>query len=178
MLKTANKVIIIIINISLYRTKSKHEKVGVLPIRLVQSNVSSIGPSSERNRRKANARNVKLHYPYWQYTDLFIFRFCIFILCLRSTLRLSYTERVAEFTVTPSVATIGTIVYRDFKTYDAASRKTRPSKQNNYSCNFKRIDNLQFQEYFQKHSRSVNNATLRISRSSGQRELVERYTVP
>ena len=24
---------------------------------------------------RANARNVRLHYPYWQYTDLFIFRF-------------------------------------------------------------------------------------------------------
>ena len=29
--------------------KSKYEKVGVLPIRIVKSNVSSIGPSSERN---------------------------------------------------------------------------------------------------------------------------------
>ena len=27
--------------------------------------------------RRANARNVRLHYPYWQYTDLFIFRSCI-----------------------------------------------------------------------------------------------------
>ena len=25
--------------------------------------------------RRANARNVRLYYPYWQYTDLFIFRF-------------------------------------------------------------------------------------------------------
>ena len=30
--------------------KSKYEKVGVLPIRIVYSNVSSVGPSSERNR--------------------------------------------------------------------------------------------------------------------------------
>ena len=37
--------------------------------------------------RRANARNVRLHYPYWQYTDLFIFRF-VSLLCLRSTLRL------------------------------------------------------------------------------------------
>ena len=29
------------------RYKSKYKKVGVLPIRIVQSNVSSIGPSSE-----------------------------------------------------------------------------------------------------------------------------------
>ena len=27
----------------------KYEKVGVLPIRIVKSNVSSVGPSSERN---------------------------------------------------------------------------------------------------------------------------------
>ena len=37
--------------------------------------------------RRANARNVRLYYPYWQYTDLFIFRF-VYLLCLRSTLRL------------------------------------------------------------------------------------------
>ena len=37
--------------------------------------------------RRANARNVRLYYPYWQYTDLFIFRF-VSLLCLRSTLRL------------------------------------------------------------------------------------------
>ena len=29
--------------------KSKYKMVGVLPIRIVQSNVSSIGPLSERN---------------------------------------------------------------------------------------------------------------------------------
>ena len=37
--------------------------------------------------RRANARNVRLYYPYWQYTDLFIFRF-VSLLYLRSTLRL------------------------------------------------------------------------------------------
>ena len=31
------------------RYKSKYEKVGVLPIQIVKSNVSSIGPLSERN---------------------------------------------------------------------------------------------------------------------------------
>ena len=36
-----------------FRFKSKYEKVGVLPIWIVKSNVSSVGPSSERNR---NAR--------------------------------------------------------------------------------------------------------------------------
>ena len=41
--------------------------------------------------RRANARNVRLYYPYRQYTDLFIFRFIfrfVSLLCLRSTLRL------------------------------------------------------------------------------------------
>ena len=33
------------------------------------------------------ARNVRLFYPYRQYTDLFIFRF-VSLLCLRSTLRI------------------------------------------------------------------------------------------
>ena len=37
--------------------------------------------------RRANARNVRFHYPYRQYTNLFIFRF-VSLLCLRSTLRL------------------------------------------------------------------------------------------
>ena len=37
--------------------------------------------------RRANARNIRLYYPYWQYTDLFIFRF-VSLLCLRSTLHL------------------------------------------------------------------------------------------
>ena len=32
-------------------------------------------------RRRTNARNVRLYYPYWQYTDLFIFRFVILCLC-------------------------------------------------------------------------------------------------
>ena len=31
--------------------------------------------------RRANARNVRPYYPYWQYTDLFIFRFMYFV-CL------------------------------------------------------------------------------------------------
>ena len=39
--------------------------------------------------RRANARNARLYYSYWQYTDLFIFRF-VSLLCLRSTLRLLY----------------------------------------------------------------------------------------
>ena len=38
--------IFIYINIKIY--KSKYEKVGVLPIRIVKSNVSSVGPSSEK----------------------------------------------------------------------------------------------------------------------------------
>ena len=31
------------------RYKSKYKMIGVLPIRIVKSNVSSVGPSSERN---------------------------------------------------------------------------------------------------------------------------------
>ena len=29
---------------------------------------------------KANARNVRIYYPYWQYIDLFIFRFVLVII--------------------------------------------------------------------------------------------------
>ena len=39
--------------------------------------------------------NVRLYYPYWQYTDLFIFRF-VSLLCLRSTLRLCTVQLCAH----------------------------------------------------------------------------------
>ena len=29
--------------------------------------------------RRANAWNVRLYYPYWQYTDIFIFRFVVYL---------------------------------------------------------------------------------------------------
>ena len=67
-----------------YIYKSKYKKVGVLPIRIVKSNVSSVGPVSLW--RRTNARNVRLCYPYRQYTNPFIFRF-LSEHCLRSTLR-------------------------------------------------------------------------------------------
>ena len=38
---------------------------------------------------RANVRNVRLHYPYRQYTQPFYISICISILCTRSTLRLS-----------------------------------------------------------------------------------------
>ena len=70
--------------------ESKYKKGCVMSIRIVKSNVSSIGwPSSERIRvpvsfwRRANARNVRLYYPYRQYTNLFIFQF-VSLLCLRT----------------------------------------------------------------------------------------------
>ena len=66
----------------IYIRFSKYEKVGVLPIRIVKSNVSSVGPSSERNRKKK-----LLLFFFRQYTNLFIFRF-VSLLCLRSTPRL------------------------------------------------------------------------------------------
>ena len=42
--------------IPLLKQKSKNKMVGVLPIRIVQSSVSSIGPSSERNRKQIKNR--------------------------------------------------------------------------------------------------------------------------
>ena len=42
-------------------SKSKHKKVGVLPIRIVKSNVSSVGPSSERNVSLVSA----VHRPFY-----------------------------------------------------------------------------------------------------------------
>ena len=59
----------------------------MLPIRIVKSNVSSVGLSSERNMISHDfmflsyegptreTRNVKLYYPYRQYTDIFISQF-------------------------------------------------------------------------------------------------------
>ena len=59
--------------------KSKYKKLVYWPIWIVLSNVSSIGPLSERKkiypRRRVNARNIRLHYPYLQNTNLVIFRF-------------------------------------------------------------------------------------------------------
>ena len=70
------------------RNKSKYKKVGVLPIRIVWSNVLSIGPSSERNTIYHTREKYYIpYYPYWQNTDLFIFWF-VSLLCLHSTLRL------------------------------------------------------------------------------------------
>ena len=37
--------------------------------------------------RRTDPRNVRLYYQYWQYSNLFIFRF-VSLLCLRNTLRL------------------------------------------------------------------------------------------
>ena len=39
-----------------YKTINIHTKVGVLPIRIAKSNVSSVGPSSERNSAYAATR--------------------------------------------------------------------------------------------------------------------------
>ena len=65
------------------RYKSKHEKVGVLQILIVKSNVSSVGPSSERNSchdhvfsdEGPTLETLRLYYSYRQYTNLFIFQF-------------------------------------------------------------------------------------------------------
>ena len=38
----------------MFRYKSKYKKVGVLPIRIVKSNISSVYPSSERNMFLSN----------------------------------------------------------------------------------------------------------------------------
>ena len=65
--------------------KPKYKKVGVLPpIWIVKSNVSSVGPSSERNRingsmlwRRAYAR---LYYPHRQYTQPFYISICFLLL--------------------------------------------------------------------------------------------------
>ena len=35
--------------------------------------VSSIGPSSERKKKRSNARNVRLYYPYWQTPTGFLY---------------------------------------------------------------------------------------------------------
>ena len=60
------------------RYKSKYKKVGVLPIRIVQSNVSSVGPSSERNNSLTKGQRSKrqtILSVLAVYTNFFIFRF-------------------------------------------------------------------------------------------------------
>ena len=49
---------------------------------IVKSNVSNVSPSSERNisvSLYSKRLLYRLCYPYWQYTNLFIFRVCILI---------------------------------------------------------------------------------------------------
>ena len=58
-----------------YLCKWKYKKVGVLPIRIVYSLTFRALALRQRGEGRANARNVRLYYPYWQYTNLFIFRF-------------------------------------------------------------------------------------------------------
>ena len=63
-------------------------------MRIVKSNVLSIGHLSETKHfpplwRRANARNLRLYYPYRQYTNLFIFQF----VSLHSTLRLFFNHQ-------------------------------------------------------------------------------------
>ena len=97
---------------AVFRYKSKYKKVGVLPIRIVKSNVSSIGPSSERNtRQRANAQNVRLYYSYRLYTNLFylnllygfffIFCFVINVAFILEVCRLPYLQSVLFFLVYP-----------------------------------------------------------------------------
>ena len=54
--------------------KSKYKKVGVLPIRIVKSNVSSVGPSLDFTIRIGSTPTAFLYF--------------VSLLCLRSTLRL------------------------------------------------------------------------------------------
>ena len=79
--------------------KSKYKKLVYWPIWIVLSNVSSIGPLSERKkiypRRRVNARNIRLHYPYLQNTNLVIFRF-VSLLCLRSRLYIMFINQIIE----------------------------------------------------------------------------------
>ena len=82
--------------------KLKYKKVGVLPIQIVKSNVSSVVPSSERNQffclMKGQCSKLytllSFTLPYQQYTNLFIFRFVSLHslhsrLCLLSFLKFS-----------------------------------------------------------------------------------------
>ena len=97
---------------TVFRYKSKYKKVGVLPIRIVKSNVSSIGPSSERNTwQRAYAQNVRLYYSYRLYTNLFylnllygfLFNFCFVfnVAFILEVCRLPYLQSVLFFLVYP-----------------------------------------------------------------------------
>ena len=52
--------------------KSKYKKVGVLPIRIVKSNVSSVGPSSERNNIFLSDEGPTLETLDFLYFDLYL----------------------------------------------------------------------------------------------------------
>ena len=69
------------------RYNSKYKNVGVSPRRIVKSNVSSIGPSSARESigLRAYARNVRLYYPYRQYSNLLYFDLYLYSSTQRTT---------------------------------------------------------------------------------------------
>ena len=73
------------------RYKSKYKKVGVLPIRIVWSNVSSIDPSSERNSTKT-----------FLYFDLYLYSayaaHYVYIEIHLYTSRYLYTARFIDYT--------------------------------------------------------------------------------
>ena len=52
--------------------KSKYKKVGVLPIRIVKSDVSSVGPSSEGNIKTFNFTIRIGSTPTFLYFDLYL----------------------------------------------------------------------------------------------------------
>ena len=70
-------------------TKIPHEHVPKSHVITCDFGTCSCGifVRGNREKRRANARNVRLHYPYWQYTNLFIFQF-VSLLCLCITLYL------------------------------------------------------------------------------------------
>ena len=61
-----NKTLILIIN------KSKYKKVGVLQIRIVQSNVSSIGPSSEKKKQQKKNSHCFLLFFFCLYASHYV----------------------------------------------------------------------------------------------------------
>ena len=54
------------------RYKSKYKKVGVLPIRIVKSYVSSVGPSSERNKHVSSSKFLSDEGPTLETLDFII----------------------------------------------------------------------------------------------------------
>ena len=100
-----NVMLIYAIKFSITWIYSFFEQSVLILVKVIEDNLEKIWFSLWR---RANVRNIRLYYPYWLYTDHFIFRF-VSLLCLRSTLCLfQFGQSAGKQCVAMSLTVIST----------------------------------------------------------------------